>query len=180
MTARVLIVLCVLLLVRSAGEAEGVESTQVESAVKAAFLYNFARFVEWPPVHTGGAIRIGVLGKGEVGGALEDVVRGKTVNGRPIRIWRLTSAADADQCEILLIERSEVKHLKEILPLLAGKPVLTVCDGASCVKDGGMIAFQIVDESVRFQISQESAQRAGLKISSQLLKVALPFPEKHQ
>jgi hypothetical protein len=86
----------------------------------------------------------------------------------------LNSAADAECCEILVVERSESKHLREIAQALAEKPVLTICDGGNCFRDGMMIAFQIVDESVRFQINQEAAGRAGLKISSQLLKVALP------
>jgi hypothetical protein len=134
--------------------------------------------VEWPAERTTGSFRIGILGTGDVLAPLEDVVRGKTVNGRPIRTELIGSAGEAEQCEILLIERSELKHLKEILGSLAGKPVLTVCDGGACAKAGAMIAFQIVEDSVRFQIHQEPVERAGLKISSQLLKTA--YWERHR
>jgi hypothetical protein len=158
----------------------GSDQSDVETRVKAAFIYNFARFVEWPAKSGSGPVRIGVLGHGELASPLEEVVRGKSANGRPIEVASVANPADAERFEILLIERSESKHLKDILQALAGKPVLTVCDGGVCQRDGGIVAFQIVDESVRFQINQEAAQAAGLKISSQLLKVALPAGGKHQ
>jgi len=157
----------------------GSEQSDVETRVKAAFIYNFARFVEWPSGAKSGPVRIGILGRGELGSPLEEIVRGKSANGRPIEVGHVNSAAEAEHFEILLIERSESKHLRDILQPLAGKPVLTVCDGGPCQRDGGIIAFQIVEESVRFQINQEAAQTAGLKISSQLLKVALAAGGRH-
>ena len=93
---------------------------------------------------------------------------------------RIGGVAEADNYEILLIERSESRHVKEIVQALAGKPVLTVCDDGNCFRDGAMIAFRIAEESVRFQVNQEAAERVGLKISSQLLKVAVPGEGKHQ
>ena len=156
------------------------DNTDIETRLKAAFIYNFARFIEWPARSSHGPIRIGVMGHGGLATPLEEIVRGKSVNGQPITINRVGGVAEADCCEILLIERSESKHLKEIGQALAEKPVLTVCDGGNCLRDGMMISFQIVDESVRFQINQEAAQHAGLKISSQLLKVAMPVtPGSH-
>jgi hypothetical protein len=127
-----------------------------------------------------GPVRIGVLGHGDLGAPLEDVIRGKSANGRPIQVAHINSVAEVDCCEILLIERSEYKHVSEIVQALSGKPVLTVCDVGTCLRDGVMIAFQLVEESVRFQINQEAAEHAGLKISSQLLKVAVPGPGRHQ
>jgi hypothetical protein len=162
------------------GAANAADRAEVETRLKVAYIYNFVRFVEWPVRAGPGPVRIGVLGHGDLAAPLEEVIRGKSANGRPIAIAHVNSAAEADGCEILLIERSEYKHVSEIVQALAGKPVLTVCDVGSCLRDGVMIAFQLVDESVRFQINQEAAEHAGLKISSQLLKVAVPGPGRHQ
>lgn len=155
-------------------KANTTDSAEVETRVKAAFIYNFARFVEWPSRSSSGPVRIGVIGHGDLSGPLEEVVRGKSVGGRPIRVTPVENASEAELCEILLIERSESKRAGEIAQALAGKPVLTVSDDEGGSKEGIMIAFQLVDESVRFQINQVAAERAGLKISSQLLKVAIP------
>ena len=157
-----------------ARSAAAADSSDVEAHVKAAYVYNFARFIEWPAATAAGPVRIGVLGHGDLASPLEEIVRGKSVGGRAIKVIQIGSAAEAECCEILLIERSESKHEKEIVQALAGKPVLTVSDDENAPKEGIMIAFQLVDESVRFQINQEAATRAGLKISSQLLKVAIP------
>jgi hypothetical protein len=162
------------------GAVPAPESPDVETRIKAAFVYNFARFVEWPARSVPGPVRIGILGHGDLGGPVETVIRGKLANGRMIEVAYLNTVADADCCEILLIERSESKHVREIVQALAGKPILTVSDGESSFRDGVMIVFQIVEESVRFQINQDAAERAGLRMSSQLLKVALPGPGKHQ
>jgi hypothetical protein len=156
------------------------DSFEVETRVKAAFIYNFARFVDWPPRSSLGPVRIGILGQGDLASPLEEVIRGKSVSGRPIVVTVLGSVNEADCCEILLIERSESKRFREIAQTLAGKPVLTVCDDENGSKDGVMIAFQLVEESVRFHINQEAAERAGLRISSQLLKVAISGPGKRQ
>jgi hypothetical protein len=151
------------------------DTADVAARVKAAFVYNFARFIEWPQAATHESVKIVVVGRGGgLAGPLEEIVRGKTVAGRPLEVTRSVTSASIPRCDILLIERSETRHIKEIAQSLAGKPVLTVCDDADCLKEGAMIAFQLVDESVRFQINQEAAEHAGLKISSQLLKVALP------
>jgi hypothetical protein len=153
-----------------------VGDSEVEIRVKAAFIYNFARFVDWPANmnSTSGPVRIGILGSGPLELQLTKVVQGKSAKGKRIEVVPFHSMSDADLCDILFIQPSEGKHIAEIIQSLAGKPVLTVCNGDPCIRDGGMIAFQIADDSVRFQINQEAAKHAGLKISSQLLKVALP------
>ncbi len=169
-----------LLLMPRSQVASAAGHSDVETQLKAAFIYNFARFVDWPPRLVPGPVRIGILGNGDLAAPLRAVILGKLIDGRPIEVTNIGSAADADHFEILLIESSESRHIREIVLALAGKPVLTVCDDSNCFRDGAMIAFQIVDESVRFQISQESAEQVGLKISSQLLKVALPPAGKHR
>jgi len=146
----------------------------VEARIKAAFVYNFARFIEWPSSSAEGPLRIGIQGRGDLVSPLEEVIRGKTANGRSLEIAHVGTTSEAERCDILLIERSEAGRVREIVQALSGKPVLTVCDSDNCLRDGAMIAFRIVDDSVRFQINQEAAEHSGLKISSQLLKVALP------
>lgn len=177
LTVFALLLLAVLPLLPAGAAAD---TSDVELHVKAAYIYNFARFVEWPAGTPAGPLRIGVLGHGDLVSPLEEIVRGKSVAGRAIKVTPIASAAEAECCGILLIERSESKHEKEIAQALAGKPVLTVSDDENASRDGVMIAFQLVDESVRFQINQDAATRAGLKISSQLLKVAVPAPGRHQ
>ncbi|MGD1069192.1 MAG: YfiR family protein [Bryobacteraceae bacterium] len=167
----------VLIPVLAAGFFNG--NSDVETRIKAAFIYNFARFVEWPGRSGPGPVRIAVLGRGDLAAPLEEVVRGKTANGRTIEVTHISADTEMDCCEILVIERSESKHVGEIVRALADKPVLTVCDGGSCLLDGVMIVFQMVEESVRFQINRQAAEHAGLKISSQLLKVAIPAAGKH-
>jgi hypothetical protein len=162
----------------TAGGARAADNADVEMRIKAAYIYNFARFVVWPGSAATGPLRIGILGRGEMAVPLEELTRGKSANGRPIEVRHLSAATEADCCEILLIERSELKHLKEIGEALAGKPVLTVCDSATGLRDGVMIAFQIFEETIRFQINQQAAEHAGLKISSQLLKVAVPMEKR--
>lgn len=155
-----------------------IDKAAAEIGIKAAYIYNFARFIEWPPRATPGPLRIAVLGSGELKSPLAEVVKGKSANGRPIEVRHIRLASEAECCEILLIERSESGHLKDIVQALSGKPVLTVCDSGNGLRDGVMIDFQMVDDSVRFQINRESAEHAGLKISSQLLKVAIPLKGK--
>jgi hypothetical protein len=153
------------------------EPNDVEARVKAAFLYNFVRFVEWPPESLGDPrtpVVIGIVGHDPLGSVLDEIVDGKTVGGRPIRIRRFDSVEQADHCQVLYI--AEPKRGKTLRQSLAGKAVLSVGDYAGALQDGNVIAFLLVDDSVRFEISLETAGRAGLKISSQLLKVALNSP----
>jgi hypothetical protein len=172
--------LCIIAVFSVVTAASSADSSDVEVRVKAAYIYNFARFVEWPVESPAAPVRIGILGHGDLAKPLEEIVRGKSVGGRAIKVSRIGVSTDADCCEILLIERSETKRQRVIAQSLAGKPVLTISDGENASKEGIMIAFQLVDESVRFQINQDAAARAGLKISSQLLKVAVPAEGRRQ
>ena len=153
------------------------EPNDVEARVKAAFLYNFVRFVEWPPDSLGDArtpVVIGIVGRDPLGSALDAIIDGKTLDGHPIRIRRFDSIEQVDHCQVLFI--ADPKRAKTLRQLLAGKAILTVGDYAGALQDGNVIAFRLVDDSVRFEISLETAGRAGLKISSQLLKAALNSP----
>jgi len=151
------------------------ESSPTEYQIKAAFLYNFAKFVEWPPQAFADAqspIVIGVLGKNVFDDNLEKIIHGKTVNNRPFLFKELHTATEATNCHILFISVSEKEKLPKILESLRGTSVLTVSESDQFIASGGMINFVIEDQKVHFQINDKAAKKAGLKISSKLLSLA--------
>jgi hypothetical protein len=146
-----------------------------EYAVKAAFLYNFARFVEWPgeALGNGGSpLLVGVMGDDPFGSSIDQVVAGTNVNGHPIAVNRLRWGQDLRQCHILFISSSEARRLPQILASLRGASVLTVADMERFDQQGGVVRFFIEDGKVRFEINVDAADRAGLRISSKLLALA--------
>lgn len=143
--------------------------------VKAAFLYKFAAYVEWPAhafPQPESPIVIGVAGADAIAAELEQAIPGRKVGGRPIAVRRLgrDEAANAD-CHILFIGSGE-KSAAEILTRAQGHPVLTVTDAEAAHPKGSIINFLAAEGRVRFDISRESAERNGLQLRSQLLKVA--------
>jgi len=143
-----------------------------EYDVKAAFLYNIAKFVEWPADAAAGPISIGVIGRDPFGARLEEAVRGKRVNGRGLVVLHLGSDATARRCHIVFIGPSERNRIAEILLSIRRRPVLTVGDSPGFCAQGGMIGFKVVSDRIRFDIDLDAAERAQLKISSKLLTVA--------
>ena len=146
-----------------------------EHQVKAAFLYNFANFVQWPDGALGppGApLRVCVVGTDPFGGALDDAFRDQVVQGRPVQIARGGSLAAVGRCHIVFLSQSEQRRWPELLKELGGTPTLTVADGPPLVRQGGMINFVIEAKRVRFEINRGAAEHAGLRISSKLLALA--------
>lgn len=153
------------------------ESQPTEYQLKAAFLFNFAKYVEWPaeafPDKTSPLI-IGVLGQSPFGGDLEQTIGNKTINGRSLQIKeQFHSVAEATNCHILFICTSEKKRLPEIFSGLRDTHVLTVGETDRFILTGGMINFVPEGNKIRFEINDEAAKKAGLKISSKLLNLAL-------
>lgn len=147
-----------------------------EYQLKAAFLYNFAKFVEWPArtfATPETPLVIGVFRSNPFGGELEKAVKGRKINGHPIVVTLVPSAAAAKQTQILFVEASQDGKLAELKGALQGAPVLTVGESGSFAKQGGMITFTQQNNSLRFSIDNGAAQKAGMKISSQLQKLAL-------
>lgn len=142
-----------------------------EYRVKALFLYNFVKFVEWPNPLPGDGISIGILGDDPFGDMLTQTIAGKTVNGRTFMV-RHVKREQARQCQIVFVAASERKHLRAVLEVVAGAPVLTVGDMHGFAQAGGMIDFEIIDSKVRFEVNIEAAERARLKLSSKLLSLA--------
>jgi len=165
-----------LCLVLAAGPAPAQKppNGSLEYAVKAAFLYNFAKFVEWPdsPAAPPSTLTLCVLGTDPFGEALETAVLDKTVRSRTLSVRRLQGLEDLGPCPILFIASSEVGRLPQILERLRGAPVLTVGESDGFARAGGMIGFFLEENRVRFEVNLGAAEAAGLRISSRLLGVA--------
>lgn len=166
--------LAALLAVSLSASPVGAQADYTEYQVKAAFLFNFTRFVEWPPAPeppAGTPAYICVLGDDPFGKDLERAVKDKQVRGRNVEIKRSAQLAQLGDCPLLFIGASEEHRLDWILGELKGKPVLTVGELDGFAKHGGMVGFKIESRRVRFEINVGAAEAVGLKLSSQLLKV---------
>lgn len=166
-----LMAVCALAVTAGSGRAE----TTREYQLKAAFLYSFTKFIEWPPQRFADAsapIDIGVIGPLVLRRELERVVHGRKVNGRPVVIKVVTSVGDARGCEMVFVANGEEKQLGDALNTLEDAGVLTVGESATFAAVGGMINFVREADKVRFAINLDAAERAGLKLSAQLLKLA--------
>jgi hypothetical protein len=146
-----------------------------EYQVKAAFLYNFAKFVEWPPQtfkEVSDPFVICVLGENPFGRQLGDVIDGKTVDGRVLKIRPVANAQQAGNCQILFISSSERNRLRSVLGDLKSSPILTVGDTEGFAAAGGVINFTLDRDAVRIEINAAAAKQKNLQISSKLLSLA--------
>ena len=145
-----------------------------EYLIKAAFLYNFAKFVDWPSdafKDEQSPLYLSILGDDPFGSAL-DSLRDKTVRGRPLVIRRCKSIEQVAGSHILFISPSEKDNLRPILNALKNSSILTVSETDRFGQQGGMINFLTVDNKIQFEINPVAAQGGRLKIGSQLLKLA--------
>jgi hypothetical protein len=151
------------------------EQPPTEYQVKAAYLFNFLKFVDWPggpPADAHGQWVIGIAGDNPFGDELTQIISGKTVQGHELRVRRFQPDEDLHACHVLFISASERKRLPSILAALRGSTVLTVADTDHFLESGGMIQFVMEDKRVRFAIDVGATSRAGLKVSSKLLSLA--------
>jgi hypothetical protein len=145
-----------------------------EYQVKAAYLYNFGKFVQWPAaVAPAGDFSICVLGEDPFGATLDTTIADESINGKKVVVKRIAKPQDALNCHILFISPTEEGRLKEILATLGKTGVLTVSDISQFTRRGGMIQFLVDANRVRFEVNLTAAERNGLALSSQLLKVAI-------
>ena len=146
------------------------------SSVKAVYLYNFGKFVQWPagtnPSEASKPFSICVLGPDPISLALDNVVKGEAINGQPLVSVRMEGVEDADNCRILFIGAMPRARLDMTLAALQSKPILTVSDIGDFCSRGGMIQFVLQGDKVRFLVNLTAAEKSGLTLSSQLLKVA--------
>jgi len=143
--------------------------------IKAAFLYNFTKFIEWPPqsfTDARAAIVIGVLGDSSMAAVLDDVVRDRRVNGRPITVRTIQSAADAASTHVLFVSDAAGSQWAQVQAAIETRPVVTVGESPSFARKGGTINFVLQGDKLRFEINMTAAERSGVKISAQLQKLA--------
>jgi len=148
--------------------------TNLEYKVKAAFLFNFARFVTWPTYKFDTAdspIDICVLGLDPFDGVLDETVSGKTISSRPLRIRRAQRPDDLRKCHIVYVGESDPARLQTLLGALSGHAVLTVHESPD-TQNNGVVRFLIEDDRVRFEINTAAAARENLQLSAKLLGVA--------
>jgi hypothetical protein len=146
-----------------------------EYQVKALFLLNFTRYIDWPETAFAGSnapITIGVFGEDHFGDALQNAVADRRVNGRSILIEHLENTNDVFKCQVLFISSSEIKRQRQLLAQLQTAPVLTVGESDNFADQGGAINFIKKDGKIRLEINVGAARQANLQISSKLLRVA--------
>jgi len=146
-----------------------------ESTLKIAFVYNFAKFTEWPAGALGPAQRpvyLCVIGEADSFGPGLAAVDGRPLAGRELKVRRIARAAEIGACNILFIARSEERRLPELLSQAHAQSVLTISDIGDFVDADGIIGFVNVDNKVQFEINLRSAKSANLRISSEVLKLA--------
>jgi hypothetical protein len=146
---------------------------EIEAKVKSSFLLNFARYVEWPPeafVSSNSPVVIGVLGD-TLGRHLDSITEGRMVEAHPIQVKRGRRVSDLAGCHVIFIGTSE-RDPRPALAMMRGKPILTVSDLDGFIDFGGVIQLKRRQGTMRFDINREAADKAGLKISSKLLKLA--------
>jgi hypothetical protein len=143
-----------------------------EFEVKAAYLSNFGRFVKWPTAADRGVFSICVLGEDPFGPVLDSMISDEQVDGKRVSVRRVNSAGEASNCNIVFISTSEERRLASILAQLGKSPVLTVSEITGFTDHHGIIQFVMDHDRVRFEVNLAAADRVGLVLSSDLLKVA--------
>lgn len=177
LAARLLDVRCALvltaLLLFSAPASAPAQTTRANQ-IKAAFLYNFAQFTEWPTnafSSSNAPLVIGVLGTDPFGPILDEIARDEIVRGHQLVVERYQRVEQIKTCHILYISQSEAARLDPVVKYLKGKPMLTVSDIENSAHHGVMIRF-LTDTTIHLRINVDALQDAGVTVSSQLLRVS--------
>jgi hypothetical protein len=159
---------CVMFLAAAQGQVE-------EYQVKAAFLYNLAKFVEWPPqsFHSPTSpIVICILGQDPFGRALTETVEGKVLDGRALLVRQIPDSQKAGNCHVVFVSSSEQKRFRSILQDLKASGVLTIGDAEGFASQGGVVNLKLEGGMVRFEINLDVGKEKNLRISSKLLSLA--------
>jgi YfiR/HmsC-like len=168
---------CIWMMLVAGATLRAQENGPSEYQVKAAFLYNFSKFIEWPTnafAGTNAPLVIGLFGGNPFNGDLERAVsRAKPINGHPVVVKQIASLSDLRDCNILFITMSEQNRATEIIDALHGASILTITENMNHFPESNfMINFIMEDDRVRFEINDAAARKAGLIISSKLLVLA--------
>lgn len=169
---RALIVLAMML---GAAPCLRADDVSPEYQVKAAFIYNFAQFIQWPDrafSDPNAPFVVGVIGQNPFGDKLEAAMRNKAIAGRPVTVRYLDSPGEIAGCQLLFVPGTEDDDLDDIFKWVSDRPILTVGESSKFLDAGGTIEFLIEDGRIRFEIDPDSAAKADLRISSKLLSLA--------
>lgn len=163
---------CLTLLVSQAAGAESSKLNEYE--IKTAYLYNFAKYVEWPTAafpREKAFLTICIVGKGPVSEVIESLA-GKTIKNRRLIIRQFSRVEDLNECHILFVNASVKTPLSQLMASLGSRPILTVSDSKGFTAAGGIIEFVPLGDKIRFEINNRAAQQVNLRISSHLLRLA--------
>lgn len=152
----------------------GGQDSTVEYQVKAAYLYNFAKFVDWPPtafLRPDDPFTICLAGD-PFGGALDKVIQGEVLNGRKLTIRRIAATDSTAGCQIVYVDPFQDRRYEETNAVPLNSPILTVGETEDFINNGGMIRFIKSGHRIQFQINADAVSRASLKVSSRLLRLA--------
>ena len=176
--ASVLVAVCLLTSESQNALAQYADPSEIsrEYTIKAAFVYNFGRYVQWPPkafVDPQNPFVIGLLGPSPIGTKLDDIAKTKTIANRPIHIRQPSLDQDIQGCQILFFPAEmDPKKQAEAVYRCRGIPVLLIGENQDFVKQAGMIALTIEQNKVQVYVNLKAAQREGLQVSSKLLQVS--------
>ena len=169
------IFLCLIPFLSGAPKPARAQTTAEEYQIKAAFLYHFAQFVEWPGGAMNGSdhsLNLCIFDGNPHLLEVRNAMEGKPIGSRVFHVRQLSPAQDIQGCHILFLSRDEARRQSALLKSLRGQSVLTVGETANFLADGGMIRFHLKDNKIRFDINLEAADLSHLKISSRLLLLA--------
>lgn len=173
--ARIVVFLCLISLVSGALKPARCQATAEEYQIKAAFLYHFAQFVEWPDSTLNGrdlSLNLCIFDGDPHLLELRNSIEGKSIGSRVFHVRPLSQAQEIQGCQILFLSRDEARRQSAMLKSLRCLPVLTVGETSNFLAEGGMIRFHTEDNKIRFDINLGSADLSHLKISSRLLLLA--------
>lgn len=170
---------CLLSAMALGSHADSIDtSDSSEYLIKAGFIYNFAKLVQWPTTafaQPDSPIVIGILGDDPFGATLDRIVADKKINGRALVVRRLKWSRDfkdVRDCNILFVSSSEKEHIDTVVDMMKLLPILTIGDSPGFARRGGIMNFTLEDNKVRFEVNVEAAKHADLTISSRLLTLA--------
>ena len=151
------------------------EPTVLERRVKAAFIFKFTGYIDWPEgafLQADTPVTIAVAGDDEMAAELAQVVAGRAVDGRALLVRKPKGADSLADAHVLFVGRAEAARLPQWVKMARSRPVLIVTEAAGALNHGGMINFLVTEGRVRFEVSLEETEKHGLKLSSRLLAVA--------
>ena len=154
------------------------DAISLEDKIKAAFVYNFTKYIEWVDDDTTDSFEIGIIGDSDIIFPLQEIAEKQLVNNRKIEVIHFQGIQDINSCNILYISASEADELRDILKKIDGRNILTISDSNGFANEGVAINFVIVEGKIKFEINSNAINQAGLQVSSHLLKLAILVEEE--